>query len=461
MAVEDPMSMINLFEYQNKADISESLENGLEEFLDEVWAKREKNPYFDQEQADKVENQQFLQFLHKTNQIKSNNYVGVIHFEGHRINLLPKVFFKPDQEYREVDIQNIQHHILWWLSYCRKIRFPNYQTNLDSTKGDFFEVLIYLFSKYTKALFQNSIYQAYEEIDRELPYIKGKLNVPAYIKENISRGIWHKLNCTFDMNTLDNKFNRIIKYVANILFAVTQEQDSKKNLREILFVLDDVADEPATAEQCQNLIFNPLFADFEVVRDYCHLFLSNSVQFTYKNNLKLFAFLLPMEYVFEDFIFGFIEKEVPQISVRSQRSDTYLAEGNRFRLRPDLFIDAKNVGIIADTKYKIINSNHDYDGEISQNDLYQMAAYAIRFGVEKVLLYFPDSLVGEPAAIPPIKIKDRLSDGREIVIYPTVLSIINKELFTMNAMADKAQINLFINTTIRLKEQIEKSIGSL
>ena len=78
--------MINLFEHQNKADISESLEKGLEEFLDEVWAKREKNPYFDQEQADKVENQQFLQFLHKTNQIKSNNYVGVIHFEGHRID---------------------------------------------------------------------------------------------------------------------------------------------------------------------------------------------------------------------------------------------------------------------------------------------------------------------------------------------------------------------------------------
>lgn len=245
-----------------------------------------------------------------------------------------------------------------------------------------------------------------------------------------------------------------------MLLAVTHEQASKKNLREILFVLDEVADEPGTAEQCLNMKFNPLFTDFEIVRDYCYLFLSNSIQFTYKNELKLFAFLLPMEYVFEDFIFGFIEKEVPQISVRSQRSDTYLAEGNRFKLRPDLFIDANNVGIIADTKYKIINSNHDYDGEISQNDLYQMAAYAIRFGVEKVILYFPDSLAGEPAAIPPIKIKDRLSDGREIVIYPTVLSIINKELFTINATVDKSQINIFTHTTNRLKEQIVKSIGN-
>jgi 5-methylcytosine-specific restriction enzyme subunit McrC len=46
-------------------------------------------------------------------------------------------------------------------------------------QGDFFEVLIYLFSKYTRRLFQSSLYQAYEDISRELPYIKGKLDVPA------------------------------------------------------------------------------------------------------------------------------------------------------------------------------------------------------------------------------------------------------------------------------------------
>jgi 5-methylcytosine-specific restriction enzyme subunit McrC len=94
----------------------------------------EKNPYFDQEQADKVENQQFIQFLHKTNQIKSNNYVGVIHFEGHRINLLPKVFFKPVKNTVR-QISKISSTIfLWWLSYCRKVRFPNYQAALESTK---------------------------------------------------------------------------------------------------------------------------------------------------------------------------------------------------------------------------------------------------------------------------------------------------------------------------------------
>jgi hypothetical protein len=46
------------------------------------------------------------------------------------------------------------------------------------------------------------------------------------------------------------------------------------------------------------------------------------------------------------------------------------------------------------------------------------------------------------------------------VIYPTVLSIINKELFIEDVALDKTQINIFTHTTNRLKEQIVKSIGN-
>lgn len=124
----------------------------------------------------------------------------------------------------------------------------------------------------------------------------------------------------------DNEFNRIIKYVATLLFNNTESPDNRENLREILFILDEVLDERATAEQCAKISFNPMFGEFEVVRDYCLLFLTNCISFDYKNDLKLFAFLLPMEYVFEDFIFGFIDKEIERVTAKAQRSDTYLAE---------------------------------------------------------------------------------------------------------------------------------------
>lgn len=269
--------MINLFEYKNKIPFESSMDD-LEGFLDTIWNNREKSGYYNSEEDnDKIESQRFLQFLHKTREIKSNKYVGVIHFNGQKINLLPKIFYEEGKTYSRDEINQIQNHILWWLSYCRKIKFPNYQTAIGNTQSDFFEVLIYLFSKYTRELLTNSIYQQYEEINRELSFIKGRLNTTAYIRENVSKGRWHHLNCTFDAFVFDNEFNRIIKYVTNLLFQVTQNQDNKKNLREILFIFDEVSDEPATAEQCAHIHFNPMFSDFETVRDYCYLFLSNAI----------------------------------------------------------------------------------------------------------------------------------------------------------------------------------------
>jgi len=448
--------MINLFEYQNKVDIQDSFE-GLEGFLDEIWNSREKNSFYSENGNDKIESQRFLQFIHKSNELKSNKYVGVIHYEGNKINLLPKIFFDSEREYQTNEVNQIQNHILWWLSYCRKIKFPNYQASLGSAKSDFFEVLIYLFSKYTRELLNSSIYQQYEEVNRELSFIKGRLNTNEYINENLSKGKWHKLNCTYDAFVFDNEFNRIIKYVTTLLFNVTSSQDSKKNLREILFILDEVSDARATGEQCSIISFNPMFGEFETVRDYCQLFLTNCISFDYKNDLKLFAFLLPMEYVFEDFIFGFIDKELEKVTAKAQRSDTYLDEGKAFNLKPDLWLKTDHKSLIADTKYKIVYSDErDPKKGISQNDLYQMLAYAVRFEVDEIILFYPNTIKQGQEEETELIIKDTLADGKEISIRVFQLPIINKELLETDLEAKTDLSELFESTRQELINKIEK-----
>ena len=177
--------MINLFEYQNKVNSNPSLD-GLEDFLDDIWENREKNSFYLDEENES--SQKFLRFIGKTNEIKSNKYVGVIYFNGNKINLLPKIFYDSDRDYSTDEVSQIQNHILWWLSYCRKIKFPNYQASLGNSKSDFFEVLIYIFSKYTRELLNSSIYQQYEEVNRELSFIKGRLNTSQYINQTLSKG---------------------------------------------------------------------------------------------------------------------------------------------------------------------------------------------------------------------------------------------------------------------------------
>ncbi len=445
--------MINLFEYQNKVKIPQALE-GLERFLDEIWRNREQSSYF--YDKDKVESQQFLQFLHNSGELKSNKYVGVIHYNGQKINLLPKVFYDSHGTFDDSKTQIIQEHILWWLSYCRKIRFPKYQTSLGSAKSDFFEVLIYLFSKYTRELLANSIYQQFEEVNSETAFLKGKLNVNQYIHQNLSKGRWHKFNCSYDSLLLDNKFNRIVKYVANLLKNVTSDQKNKKHLRDILFILNDVTDEKVTAEDCRRISFNPYFDDFQTVKDYCQLFLSNCISFDHKNDLRLFAFLLPMDYVFEDFIRGFIDKEIPGVNVNQR--NTYLDESTIFNLKPDIFLQTSGNSIIADAKYKFIYSNeNDPKYGISQSDLYQMLAYAVRFQVNEIILFYPNTLKSNQETSAEFVIKDQLANDQEITIKAFQVPIINKSLFNPSSIPNAQKLNkLFEPAKDELKDRLER-----
>ncbi|TCK80649.1 McrC family protein [Albibacterium bauzanense] len=446
--------MINLFEYQNKAPFPDSFQD-IEAFLDEIWKKREKSEFYLNGEEDRIESQRFIQFLHQSGEIKSNKYVGVIHYGAHKINLLPKIFFDSNKEYSSTQITQIQNHIIWWLSYCRKIKFPNYQSALGSQQSDFFEVLIYLFSKYTRELLSNSIYQQYEEVHEELTFIKGRLNATDYINQNLSTGRWHRLNCSYDSFVFDNKFNRIIKYVTTFLFNACTSQDNKKNLREILFILDEVSDERATAEQCASIKFNPMLENFDTVRDFCHLFLSNSISFDYKNDLKLFAFLLPMDYLFEDFIFGFIEKEVESITAKAQRSDVYLDHDKFFNLKPDLFIKSEFKSLIADTKYKIVYSNEtDPKKGISQSDLYQMIAYAIRFEVDEIILFYPNTVNDIQANSTSFIIEDTLAGNRKIFIKAFKLPFLSLEVLNTGLDFSLDINTLFESTRAKLSEKI-------
>ena len=446
--------MINLFEYKNNEEFPKDHFDDLEVFLDDIWSKREKSSYYFNEEDSRVEQQRFIQFLHKTKTIKSNKYVGVIHFEGKTINLLPKIFYKGENP-KKNEVNAINKHILWWLSYCRKLKFPNYLSGLNSEKADFFEILIYLFSKYTRELLNSSIYQKYTDVNEELSFVKGRIDFNAYLRDNLSKGRNHKISCEFDTFQMDNDFNRCVKYVSKLLVSITKENQSRRYLNDILFILDEVEDINVSSDTMKRMKFNPMFSSFETIRDYCILFLDNSVSFNYKNDLKLFAFLLPMEYVFEDFIFGFIDKEIDEVKAKDQDTSKYLAENKKFQLKPDLILEFDDRKLIGDTKYKIVyQDKNDPKKGISQSDLYQMIAYAIRFKVNEIVLFYPNTINNQTPNNSELSIIDELADNEEIQIKSFQLPIINFALFD-NDYKSEHSLKLDFEKT---KEELIKAI---
>ncbi|MFN6076936.1 MAG: 5-methylcytosine restriction system specificity protein McrC, partial [Fluviicola sp.] len=116
--------------------------------------------------------------------------------------------------------------------------------------------------------------------------------------------------------------------------------------------------------------------------------------------------------------------------------------------------------LIADTKYKIVYSDEkDPKKGISQNDLYQMLAYAVRFEVEEIILFYPDTIKHNQDNSAEIFIKDTLANNKEISIKAFQLPIINKGLLKQELNTKTDLKELFEKTRIELIQKLEKILA--
>lgn len=366
---------------------------GFVNYLSGVWQSRNRfvesieELSEEEQQEEKIQKQRFFDFT-IDGKISARNYVGVVQYDGIRVEVYPKIFADDKSQ----NLKRWQINMLYWLAYCRKVKFPfsfAYVSNLQF--DDFLELLIYIFASYTEEIVSNQPFQAYQTVVEETAYLKGRISFEGYTKNNLITGKWQNFYCSHEPFVYDNQFNRIVKYVTKRLLAVSENYLNQERLNEILFVLNDVSDIYCTAEDCDKVKLNPLFADHKHILDLCRLYLSNQVIDLEDEESNNFCFLLPMEYIFEDFIFGFISDKWPLLNIRSQSTD-FLALNNGtsvFQIRNDIYIPGK---LIIDTKYKIRSNNDGLKAGVAQSDLYQMVSYAIRRNCSSVLLLYPEAI---------------------------------------------------------------------
>lgn len=369
-------------------------------YLNESWKKRY-NLYDDRALYDVTPpygEQRFLTF--DGNLVKARNYIGFVSYEGENLTIYPKVF---RDKVKEADIDSfLMTNLLYWLKRSTRIKFPIVETNINfNNKDSFIEILIYIFSKFTLDGVYNNPYNSYEEIEEELTYLKGRLNIPEYMKSNISTGRWNYFSTIHGPFIYNNKVNKIIKYVSKILLNVTKNNESSGNLKRVLFVLDEVEDVHCGENECDGISLNKFNKEYETILAMCDMFLKNTSLSTSSDNKKLnFCFLIPMELLYEDFIFNFIKENYKDNfkEISKQKSNLYLADtyvnnqmdSRAFNLKQDIYLRDKQGSIlILDTKYKLLTGDKYDKYGISQGDMYQMCSYALRGGYKNLMLIYP------------------------------------------------------------------------
>lgn len=374
---------------------------GLKAYLDEVWQSRF---LFDEGPAEegRSRSQPFLTFEYAGPncgpRLRAGKHVGFVQYEGITIEILPKLFTvgQADVAFR---------HLLWWLSYCQRIRFPFTDLVSDSQPiEDFPEALIGYFARYVYDLVTTQPYHQYEEVTESLSFLRGRLNVTGYVAESLSRGLAHQLVCDYQPFLYNNRLNQIIKAVARRLGHLCRFSDTHRWLEKVLFTLDEVDDLPVTVRDCDSIHLNRFYHEYEVALDMCRFFLSDSYLSRQDAHQRHFCFLLPMDLIFEDFVAGVCGQHLSAGFKVQTQAPGWLARNaasgqSVFQIRNDMLLTHRESRqrIVVDTKYKRRDkAPSDAKQGISQTDLYQMVSYALRRDTRQVVLLYPCAYCREP-----------------------------------------------------------------
>lgn len=390
--------MNTIFEYGRPFDVNNR--KGLESYLcslwkeyKEIWPSQHENADSDSDQDDSYsssKNQPFLSF--DGDLARARNYIGFIHFENSGIEIYPKVF----RNEPEISKELMHSHLFYWFSYCKKVKFPFNQASLDCLDFELPELILYLFARQIHEVISLRPYSAYEEVQETLFAPRGRINFDRYAAR-MSSGNYHMIDCDYEPFIFDNLLNRTIKYCTRLMLSKTRVIETQRILNEIIFMLDEVDDQVCSVQRLQNIRLPSIYSDYQDVVQICRMILENQVYSHQGYEFKNWSLLFPMEYIFEDFIAGYIQKHFSDtFKVEPQKSDLYLhTNPNTFNLQHDILLTNKKTGeqIIVDTKYKPRWNLEKSDSKkgIAQTDMYQMISYAYRRGTDKVLLIYPNT----------------------------------------------------------------------
>ena len=124
--------------------------------------------------------------------------------------------------------------------------------------------------------------------------------------------------------------------------------------------------------------------------------MENQVYSNKVDEMTNWSLLFPMEYIFEDFISGFIKEHFSKdFIIETQKSDLYLHNNPKtFNIQHDILITNRlnREAIIIDTKYKPRWDLKEVDKKrgVAQSDIYQMVSYSYRRGINKVIMIYPN-----------------------------------------------------------------------
>ena len=131
--------------------------------------------------------------------------------------------------------------------------------------------------------------------------------------------------------------------------------------------------------------------NYEALIEWSKIFLHNNSFTNFSGDISSKSLLFRMDKLFESYVAKKIrQKASSNWKVWTQDKRFYLFDSpkNEFRIIPDVVMKKNETTVILDTKWKELDSNKSNYG-ISQQDMYQIYAYAKKYNTSNIWLLYP------------------------------------------------------------------------
>jgi 5-methylcytosine-specific restriction enzyme subunit McrC len=441
--------VLTLTEFGDFAALPDAVDlEGFKAYLRRVWAGR--TAFHEGTPADEPSEellaevrrngQALLQFDGR--EVRARNYCGLLRYGPLTLRIVPKLFAGTALPW-----EGVFRHLQYYLSYGHPAYFPFDWSEATLLAGDDpLAWLAGLFARFARHTLSERPLRTYTAVTEAGSYLRGRLDVGAYLREQLGTGQWQHVHNEYSAYQLDNPFNQVVRYVAAGLLPLAGA-GGREDLRDVLHELEGVTVQACTVHDCDRLAVGSLPPPHGRLLAMCRWFLAGALGADAAGHHPTFTFLVPAERVFEEFITGFIGRHFPGWRAEAQRT-AYLgtSAGKPAGLvRNDLWLPGHRV--VVDVKYKCIEPHL---GAVPPGDLYQMLAYAIARQAAHVHLVYP-----APEGLVP----GRLRMTVPVPASPTAVTIlVHFVTVTAPAFGNGPNDAAFLHLTQHLQEKLGEII---
>lgn len=323
--------------------------------------------------------------------VRLAQYCGVVNLGQRVLEVLPKIGPAPDAP----RARGVLLRLLRASAVHDAVRVLPVDQALE--RSTLLEIFIAAFFDSVAAIVRGGLLRQYAEREEDLRVVRGRIALNRQFGVHFNRP--DLVASRFDEHTADNPWNRLVKSALRACKPWIASADLFRRWIELIAAFEDVADIAPSHGELDHLVFDRQAVRYRPTMDWVRWILSLLSPALRAGEARSPSFLFDMNRVFELAVASMLRRRLaesrPWLEVQAQVSGRYLARHRRtgrgaFSLRPDLVVrEEKTVHLIADAKWKRVESTASGTLRPARSDMYQMHAYASAFGVDRLALIYP------------------------------------------------------------------------